>query len=100
MNQVFLDDFVDVVLIHVCIPDPFRVHDDGRALLASVQAARHVDPNLALTGKTQRLDFGLGIVAHLLGTAFRTAYTAVLAIIDAEKDMTTIIGCEFRHSCN
>ena len=52
VHQVFLNDFVDVVLVYVCIPDPFGVHDDGRALLASVQAARHVDPNLTRTGKT------------------------------------------------
>lgn len=46
--QMFFDDLVNIFFIHVGIPNFFWVDHDHRTFIASIKAARHVDPHLTL----------------------------------------------------
>src|SRR3546814_13650405 len=61
---MLLDDLVDIFFIDVRVPDAFRIHDDAWPFLAAIKAARLIDPHLARSGKSERLDALLGVIAH------------------------------------
>ena len=48
VGQVFIDDFIDILLIYIRIPDPFGVNDQHRTFVTAVQATGRVDAHPAL----------------------------------------------------
>src|SRR5688572_1279841 len=89
---MLVDDLVDVLAIHVGIPDRIGVDHHDRALLAAVEASRLIDAHLAGPGELQALDAVLGVVAHLLRAAAVAALLAFLALVAAEKDMFPVVA--------
>src|SRR5512146_3120646 len=85
--EVDLEDFVDVGLVHIGIPDAVRVHDQQRALVAAVEAAGAVDAAFALAVEVGVLDLLLQVIAHLLPAGRTAALSAVVALVGAEKDV-------------
>jgi hypothetical protein len=82
-DDVLLDDFVDVGLGDAAVPDVFGIDDDGRPLLALIEAAGLVGANAAidaalgqrlLEGLLQRL--GSGRIAAAARVAGLTAIAA------------------------
>jgi hypothetical protein len=63
--QVLLDNLVDILLIHIRIPDVFGINHDYRSFVTAIKTASIVDAySLAFAIEFQRLDALLGIVAH------------------------------------
>src|SRR5437763_10558450 len=92
--QMLADYFVHILLVHVRIPNLFRIHDDDRTLLAAIQAAGHVDARLAFTRQTQCFHFAFRILAHFGGAMIVAAGLALFALIAAEKDVMLVIAHE------
>ena len=91
MQQVLLDDFVDILPIHIGVPDTFRVNDDYRPLVTAVKTSCRVDPDAALARKPERLAALLGIVAHGLRIKALATRTAIRAFVDTEKNVISIV---------
>src|SRR5205085_3832421 len=90
VHQVLVDDLVDVLLVHARVPDFLRIHDHHRALVAAVQAAGLVDPDLALAVELELLDALLGVFLHRLGAVARAAVFGSLALVEAEEDVVFV----------
>jgi hypothetical protein len=90
---MLLDDFIDVFLIHIRVPDIFRIDHDDRALIATVEASRIIDPYPpGLAVQPEGLDARFSIVPHGLGSVIITADGARLPLIYAEKYMALIVA--------
>lgn len=92
MQEMLVDDVVNVLLIHIAIPGALGVDDQDGPLITTIQAACTVDANHACTIFPQGLDAFLGISLHLIGTASGAACAAVIALIDAEKNVFLKVG--------
>lgn len=92
MDQVLLDDFVDIFLVDVAVPDRFRINDHDRSLGTAVQAAGGVDTHAALSCDAQLFAAVLGIIPQLLRPILLAALTTALALIGTEKNMMFVIG--------
>ena len=84
---MLFEDFVDVGLVHVGVPDPFGVDDEQRALVAAVHAAGAVDAAFAFAVQASLLDLFFQVVAHALAAGVAAALGAVVALVGAEKDV-------------
>jgi len=89
---VLLDDFVDVGLVDVGIPDSLWVDDDHRTFIATVHASGLVDPHLAFSLEAEFADAVLGIGAKFARAAVVAACLAVLALVAAEKYMSFVVA--------
>src|SRR4029078_5749733 len=87
---MLLDDLVDIVLVHVGVPDLLGIDHDHRSLLATIQATRLIDAHLALAGELEGLDLRFCIVEHRLCIVVPTTGVAVFALIEAEKYMMLV----------
>ncbi len=85
--EVRIDDFIDVAFIHVGIPDRLRIHHGNRAGGTTIQATGLVDPDLARTGKTGRLDTLLAAVEAGLSSMLGTTGLTILALVQAKENM-------------
>src|SRR5574340_1670286 len=85
--EMDLEDLVEVGLVHVGIPDAFRIHDQQRTFVAAVEAAGAVDAALAFAVEIGELDLFLQVVADLLDASSAAAFGAVVALVGAEKNM-------------
>lgn len=91
--QVFLDDFVDVLFIHICVPDIFRVDHNDRSLIATVKTSSVVDAySLTLAVEPQCFDTFLGVIAHSLGIVIITAQRSCLALVYTKKYMSLVVA--------
>src|SRR4030065_1444775 len=91
-HQVLLDDGVDVLFARIAVPDTLRVNHDSRTLRTAVHTTGLIDAHLTLTGEAKRLDPALGVIAHGDRALVGTARLAAFALIDAEKNVITVIG--------
>ncbi len=94
VKKVFLNDFINVVTVHIGVPHLFRVDDKHRAFGTAVETTRIVDAYVSGLMDPQRLAALLGIITHSTGIEVLAATTAIFAPIGAEKYVVTII----RHS--
>ena len=69
VNQMLVNDFVQISMIHIGIPDCIRIDDDDRPFGAAIQATGIIDAHLVGYGGTQRLDALLDIITRLLRAA-------------------------------
>ena len=95
-DQVFIDDFIDIVFIDVGIPRFFRVNDDDRSLVATIQATGVVDADFFLAAQLQRFNALLGVIAQFLRTEIVATFGAALTLVGAEKDVILVIT----HECS
>jgi len=91
MHQVFLEDFVDIFPVNVGVPDTFGVNDDDRPFVTAIKTSRCVDSYTPLARKAQRLAALLGVITHGLRFKALAAGTAICALVDAEKNVITVI---------
>jgi hypothetical protein len=105
-KQVPVQNFRNVLLCLIVVPDAFRVNHKHRPVLAQIEAARKVDPNvLAAT-------FHHAATAHVVGQrlrAFSSAASAAMGwrpLVDAAENMHVVhkvwIAClpTHQHSFN
>lgn len=90
--QMGLNNFIDVVLIDKGIPYTFWIDDGNRTGSTSVQATGLVDPNLSRTSQSCRLDQRLATIKSRLGTVLGATFFAILAFIEAEKDVMLVVS--------
>ena len=90
-----LHNFIDVAGIHIGVPDRFRIDHGHRARRAAIEATGLVHAHLARTGQAGRLDQRLAAVKSLLRLVTGTACLALLAFVEAKKDMPLVIGGGF-----
>jgi len=91
MPQVLFKDFVDIFTVNIGVPDTFRVNDDDWPFIAAIKTSRRVDPYTTLARKTQRLAALLGVIAHALRVKSLATGTPIGTVVDAEKNVITII---------
>jgi hypothetical protein len=91
MPQMFFDDLVYIGFIHVGVPDTLGIDYETRALVASVQATRLIDADLAGAGHGKFGDTLLGVAAQLRG-AFIVAADAAIALIAAKEEVSGVVG--------
>jgi hypothetical protein len=87
MHQMFLNDFFNVFLVDVCVPNGFGVDHEYRAVVAAVHATGLVDANLAFALEFQFTDTILGIGLHLGGAEAVATGFAFSALVAAEKNV-------------
>ena len=92
LHEVRVDDLVDVVLIDVRVPDAFRIHHDTRPLVATVEAARLVDPDLAFTVQAHLLDPRLRMLLHFRCAMTAAAGSALFALVQAKEHVTLVVA--------
>jgi hypothetical protein len=84
---MFLNDFLDVFLVNIGVPDGFRIHDHDRPLIAAVEATGLVDPHLTRPLQLELGNAVFGISLHLGGAkGIATAFTG-FALVAAEKNV-------------
>jgi hypothetical protein len=102
VNQMLLNDFLDVFLINVAVPDFFRVNDDDRTLVAAIHATRLVDADPATAFELQLADAVLGVGLSRCGTQIVAAALAVATLVATEKyvvfvvthaEVRLVVGC-------
>jgi hypothetical protein len=100
MLYVLGNNFVDVVLVDIGVPNGLRVYHQDRTFVATVQTAGIIDPDLALAGELERLDLILGIGAHLTGAMIVAANFARLALVDAEENVSLVVthGAQLKYA--
>src|SRR3569832_1720472 len=91
-DDMLVDDFIDVFRIDIGVPGALRINDQHRAFFAAIQAAGLVDPHLALAVQIEFLDAPLRMLLRRLGAARSAAGPAVIAFVDAEKDVLLVKG--------
>ena len=89
--EVRLHNLLDILLIHVAVPDCLRVHHGHRSSGAAVQTARLVDADLARPGQPGRLDQPLAVVKRLLRLMLGTTALAIFSFVEAKKDVALVI---------
>src|SRR5213079_2831034 len=92
--QVLFDDLVDIRTVHIRVPDPFGVDHDAGSFLATIQASRLVDTDLALARQAELLDALLRVVADLRGALVVAADPLAVALVAAEEHMLGVIRHE------
>ena len=95
-DQMFIDDFIDIIFIDIGVPRFFRVNDDHRAFVTTIQATGIVDADFSLAAQLQRFNALFGIIAQFLRAEIVAAFGIALALIGAEKNMVLIIT----HECS
>ena len=91
-NQMLLDNFIEILLIHIGIPGFFRVNDYNGAFVAAAEAAGAVDSYLAFAVDTQFFTAVFYIFAHLPGIKSLAAGGAVFAVVGAKEYVSGVIG--------
>src|SRR6185295_15340965 len=94
VDEMLVDDLVYVGLVHVGVPGLFWIHHDHGTLGAAIDAARHVDADLARTGQLEFLDAIFRVVAHLHGAVVGAALLAVRALVAAKKHVPFVVAHE------
>jgi hypothetical protein len=87
IDEVLVNDFVNIVLIDIGIPNAFRVYDEGRSFIAAIETAGLIDPDASLPGNLELLDARFCIVAYCLRAMVVAARAAIVALIATEKNM-------------
>jgi hypothetical protein len=86
------NDFVNVTLIHIGVPNALWIHHGHGAARTTVQTPRLVHPNLAGAGQAQILDSGFAMVKRCLGVVLGAASLVVFSLVEAKKDVALEIG--------
>lgn len=88
---MLLEYFVDILLVDIGVPGPFRVYHQHRALLAAIQTAGSIDPGISRPGYPQRLTALFGVIAHFFSMKTLAAGAVAIALISTEKDVVFVI---------
>ena len=94
---MFFNNLINIFLVYIGVPHRFRINRQHRTLCATVQTPGSIDPNLALTGKTQRLAALLGVVTQFLCSKTLAAVAAISTQIGTEKNVILVIGHDLQH---
>ncbi|MDX1574515.1 MAG: hypothetical protein R3341_10890 [Methylophaga sp.] len=84
INEMLIDDFVDIRLIVVLVPNALRINNHDRALSAAIKTAGSIYADFF---QLQRFNTLLGIVAKSLGIMLHTVCFALgfVALIGTKK---------------
>jgi hypothetical protein len=87
MYQMFLDDFFNVFLVDIRVPNGFGIDHKYRTIVAAIHATGLVDAYFALTLELEFADAILGVGLHLGGAqAVATGFTFG-TLVAAEKNV-------------
>lgn len=86
-----LHNFINVAAIHIAVPDGFGVNHGHWTSGTPIQATRLVNPHLTWPRQASRLDLDLAALKSRQGVQLRTASFAILALVEAEKNMPMVI---------
>jgi hypothetical protein len=92
VDQVLIDDFVNILLIDIAVPDVVGIDHYDRTFTAAIQTPGSIDTDFAGTGDTQFLAALFRVIAHCLGIEALTAGGTVGAQVNAEEDMISVVG--------
>jgi hypothetical protein len=91
LHQVLLHDLVDIGLVDKGVPNGLGVdHHDGAAR-TTVEAARLVHAHLAGAQDACRFGLRFAVVKRLLRLVLGAAGLAVVALVEAKKDVALVI---------
>jgi hypothetical protein len=87
-HKVRLNNLVDISLVHVGVPNGFRVDHRNRPTRASIKTARLVDAYAAGAVQACRLHSGLAVIKGLLRTMLSAASLISLALIETKENVS------------
>lgn len=90
-DQVLVDDFINIFLVYIGVPDAFRVHHNYGPFLTAVKTTSLVNPDHALAVHIGLLETFLGIITQLRRTEFGAAPAAIFALVLAEKYVPLVV---------
>lgn len=90
--QMGLDDFVNILVVHIGVPDCLRIDHCYRAGGAAVQATRLVDSYLARSGQSGGFDLKLAPIKALLRVLPGATFLSVLSVVETEEYMSLVVG--------
>jgi hypothetical protein len=85
VHEVFLNDFLNVLLVDIGVPHCFRIDDEHRASVATIKATGLIDPHLAFPFEFELANTIFGVGLQLAGAQrVATGFTRC-PLIAAEK---------------
>lgn len=94
VHDVGLDDFVDIVRGNAAVPNLIGINDDGRTVLALVEASGHVGAHAFLEAAEGKFLLEEELELSLAGGIAAAAGMASLALIAADEEMLFELGHE------
>ena len=91
--KVRLNNFVNVMLINVAVPNRLRVHHQHRTRSTTVQTTGLVNAYLPGTAQAGVFDARLAMIKRGLRPVMRAGVLAVTALIEAKENMALVIRC-------
>lgn len=91
-EQMLVNNLINILLIHVGVPDIVRIDNDHRPLFTAVETSCRINSNRAFfSSYPQFFTTFFSVVTHFLRIKILATLTAVLPLISAEKHMMAII---------
>ena len=91
IDEMTVDDFVNISLAVIAIPDALWIDGDRRAFVAASHAAGRVDADTAGHSQSELFDPVLGIVPHCRRIMILATGPTVLTLVGTEKNMIFVI---------
>ena len=85
LHKMLFDNFIDVVLIDIGVPDPFRVDHQHRTEFAAIEATGLIDAGLTRAIEVKFPNALFGIFLNGTSTAITAAGAAIVALVQTEK---------------
>ena len=89
--EVRFNNFVDIVLINIGVPDRFGIDHSHRPRGAAIQATGFVDADLACTRQTRFFNLRLAAVKAFLGAVISATVLTAAALVQAKEYMPLVI---------
>jgi hypothetical protein len=84
------DDVIDVFLVDIGVPGPFRVDHQYRPQLTPSQATSYIDPHASGPMQPQFLEALFSVITHLAGIEIRATGFTRFTLVGTEKKVIVI----------
>jgi hypothetical protein len=94
-DEMFLDDFLDVVVVDVGVPDSFGVHDENRSFITAVHAASLIDAHFPFALEFERGYAILGVGLCSGGAKRIAAAFSFFPLVAAKENVMRVMTHRF-----
>ena len=85
------DDFIDIGLSLIVIPNLFGIDHHHWAFLTTVEATGVIDTHFALPGQAKRLAFFLGVIAQVARASLAAGRATVVSLVGAKENVVFVV---------
>ena len=97
VDEMFIDDFIEIILVDIGVPDPFRIHDDSRPQFTTTETPGDIDTHATFAVDAEFLGAFFDIVAHRARIKIRATTLTGFTLIGTEKSVITINTHKLHH---